>query len=237
MKNSTKTYFCEAIGTALLMFFGCSTILLGYKSVGIVGIAIVFALVYILCYYTICKKSGCHLNPVVSLAMLMCKKIDKKSFGFYVLAQFIGSVCACLVMMTIAVSCFSSQSLLSNFNICNGFGIYSQLKISVWGAIIIELICTFTFVLFYLCSHKIKKLKKYNGVCIGLLYALLILFSFQCTGTCLNPFRALAPALCALGLGSIEPLIQFPVFLLTTTAAACLAAFLYRFLDNRNYLR
>ena len=91
--------------------------------------------------------------------------------------------------------------------------------------------------LFFLASRKIKKIEKFRGVFIGLLFALLILFSFQCTGACLNPFRALAPALCALGFGAVEPIIQFPVFLIVTFAGSYLAVLLYRVLDRKDLLK
>lgn len=131
MKDSIKSYIAEGIGMALLLFFGCGTILFAYSSVGVIGVAIAFALVYIFCYYTICKKTGCHLNPVVSFAMMLDKKIDKKTFGFYVLAQLIGSVCGCFLLMIICFSCKTSGSILSNFIICNGFDSYSQLHITI----------------------------------------------------------------------------------------------------------
>lgn len=236
MNNSIMNYISEGIGMALLMFFGCGTILFSYSSVGVVGVALTFAIVYVFCFYLICNKTGCHLNPVVSFAMLLDKEIEKKTFGFYLLAQLIGSVCGCLLITIICFLCKVSGSI-SDYIICNGFASCSQLHITIWGTIIIELICTFCFVLFFMASRKLKKINKFRGVFIALLFALLILFSFQCTGTCINPFRALAPALCLLIFGAVEPIIQFPVFLVVTFAGSYLAVFVYRILDKKDLLK
>ena len=75
-----KKYISESIGTALLCFLGIGTAVFTYKTAGVIAVAVVFGLTYILCYYTICRKTGCHLNPAVSFAALLCKKIKRNEF-------------------------------------------------------------------------------------------------------------------------------------------------------------
>ena len=83
-----KKYFCEAIGTAVLVLFGCGTAVITANTV---AIALAFGLSIVAMAYVIGDISGCHVNPAVSLAMLINKKITVKEFAFYVLAQVVGA--------------------------------------------------------------------------------------------------------------------------------------------------
>jgi len=83
-----KKYFCEAIGTAVLVLFGCGAAVITGNTL---TIALTFGLSIIAMAYVIGNISGCHINPAVSLAMLINRKITVKEFAFYCLAQIVGA--------------------------------------------------------------------------------------------------------------------------------------------------
>ena len=90
-----KKYLCEFIGTAVLVLFGCGTAAISggiTGSIGIVGIALAFGLSIVAMAYVIGNISGCHINPAVSLAMLINKKMTAKDFAGYVVAQVLGGI-------------------------------------------------------------------------------------------------------------------------------------------------
>ena len=82
-----KKYLCEFIGTAVLVLFGCGSAAIAGGALGTLGIALAFGLSIVAMAYVIGNISGCHINPAVSLAMLINKKMSLKDFCFYVFAQ------------------------------------------------------------------------------------------------------------------------------------------------------
>lgn len=87
-----KKYVCEFIGTAVLVLFGCGNAAIAGDFLGTLGVALAFGLSIIAMAYVIGNISGCHVNPAVSLAMLINKKMSVKDFILYVVAQFIGAL-------------------------------------------------------------------------------------------------------------------------------------------------
>ena len=75
-----KKYLCEAIGTAVLVLFGCGTAVV---TGNIVAISLAFGLSIVAMAYVIGNISGCHVNPAVSLAMLINKKMYKNNPSKY----------------------------------------------------------------------------------------------------------------------------------------------------------
>ena len=114
-------YVSEAIGSFIINFCGIGAAVFTYKFTGVFGTALAFGLSYLFCYYVMCKKSGCHLNPAVSLAALYCKKIKVRQFWYYVLAQFIGAIVSCLLLLVFIVLAKEGQDLLIDFHAANGF--------------------------------------------------------------------------------------------------------------------
>ena len=87
-----KKYICEFIGTLVLVLFGCGSAAIAGSALGTLGIALAFGLSIVAMAYVIGNISGCHINPAVSLAMLINKKMTIKDFCGYVVAQFIGAI-------------------------------------------------------------------------------------------------------------------------------------------------
>ena len=86
-----KKYICEFIGTLVLVLFGCGSAAIAGSALGTLGIALAFGLSIVAMAYVIGNISGCHINPAVSLAMLINKKMTLKDFFFYVIAQIVGA--------------------------------------------------------------------------------------------------------------------------------------------------
>lgn len=104
-----KKYFCEAIGTCVLVLFGCGTACLTKGDIVITALA--FGLSIIAMAYVIGNISGCHVNPAVSLAMFINKKITLKEFLFYVLSQIIGAFIGTALLFAILIQSGAVTSL------------------------------------------------------------------------------------------------------------------------------
>lgn len=223
-----KKYICEGIGTAVLVLFGCgSASILAGGALGIVGIALTFGLVIVAMAYVIGNVSGCHINPAVSFAMALNKKMTWKEFGFYVLSQVIGAIVGTAILYAILKSCgidVSMQGLGAN-----GYGINSAVSINVWGALVSEIILTFVFIYTILGVTSDESKAPVAGIVIGLTLTLVHLVGIPLTGTSVNPARSLAPAIFM----GIDALKQVWVFILAPMAGAALAAYTYKFLNNK----
>ena len=92
--SSVKKYIAEFIGTFVLTLVGCGTaqLICGQGAGGYVGTAFAFGLAIVAMAYCVGNVSGCHINPAVSLAMLINKKMSVKDFCFYVLAEVLGAI-------------------------------------------------------------------------------------------------------------------------------------------------
>lgn len=218
-----KKYICELIGTMVLVLFGCGTAVM--TNADIVATALAFGLSVISMAYVIGNISGCHINPTISFAMFLDKRMSGKEFIKYFIAQIIGAILGALLLALIINSVFN----LGDFNVTglgqNSFGKYS---INMFGAFIVESILTFVFIFTVLGVTKDKKKDSIAGIVIGLTLAFVHLFGIKLTGTSVNPARSIGPALI---LGK-EALKQVWLFILAPLFGSALAAFAFRFLNN-----
>lgn len=220
-----KKYICEGIGTAVLVLFGCGSAAIAGTHLGTLGIALAFGLSIIAMAYVIGNISGCHINPAVSLAMAINKKISWKEFGFYVLAQVVGAIIGIAILYAITKSCgidVAVQGLGAN-----GYGKASAVGINVWGALVTEVILTFVFIYTILGLTSDESKASIAGIVIGLTLAFVHIMGIPLTGTSVNPARSLAPALFLGG----DALKQVWVFIVAPFAGSALAAYTYKFLN------
>lgn len=214
-----KKYLVEMIGTLVLVLFGCGSAVIAGESLGVFGIAMAFGLSIVAMAYVIGPVSGCHINPAVSLAMLMTGKMTSKDFVGYVISQVIGGVVAAAILMFI----IKSSNVAMGFG-TNGFGTASAINISMLGAIITEIILTFVFIFTILGVTSSEKTAGIAGVVIGLTLAFVHILGINITGTSVNPARSLGPAIFAGGIA----LQQVWVFILAPLAGAALAAIVFK---------
>ena len=212
-----KKYLAEFIGTAVLVLFACGVA--GQicteqnGTAGLIGTALAFGLVIVAMAYSIGNVSGCHINPAVSIAMLINKKISAKDFCGYVIAQFLGAIAGAAVLYFIV----KDPTKLG----CNG--LYQGSRI--WMSFGIEVALTFVFVIAILGVTSRESNGHVAGLVIGGALVLVHLLGISFTGTSVNPARSFGPALIAGNLANIW------VFLLAPLVGGALAAIVYRFLD------
>ena len=227
-----KKYFCEAIGTAVLVLFGCGTAVITGNTV---AIALAFGLSIVAMAYVIGNVSGCHVNPAVSLAMLINKKITVTEFLFYVLAQVVGAFIGAGILYFILSQ---SQAVSQAGGIeaiglgTNGFGDSSSLGISMWAAIAVEVILTFVFIYTIIGVTSDEKKSTVAGIVIGLTLAFVHILGIGLTGTSVNPARSLAPATVMAIIGKTEAIKQVWVFIVAPFVGSAIAAFAYKFLNK-----
>ena len=214
-----KKYVAEFIGTCVLVLFACgAAAVLGCSTASAdaayLGTALAFGLVIVAMAYSIGNISGCHINPAVSLAMLISKRMSVRDFVGYVIAQFLGGIVGALLLWAILGS---NEALGQN-------GLYEG-KILV--SLIVEILLTFVFVLAILGVTSKAENSSVAGLVIGLALVLVHIFGIHFTGTSVNPARSFGPALFAGG----EALTSVWVFFVGPLVGGALAAVVYRFLD------
>ena len=93
--DSLRKYLAEIIGTFVLVFFGCGTAIVvgcsGFGDAAYLLTALAFGLVIVAMAYSVGNISGCHINPAVSLGVLISGGMDIKDFCLYCVAQILGA--------------------------------------------------------------------------------------------------------------------------------------------------
>ena len=213
-----KKYFAEFLGTLILVFMGCgSAMLLGCDAVGgHLAVALTFGLSIVAMAYVIGDISGCHINPAVSLAMLVSKKMSVNEFVGYVVAQLIGAFVGAVLLKTLTG--FGIDDLtgaLGSNGVANAGG--------TAGALIVEVILTFIFIFTILGVTSSKGKENVAGIVIGLTLTFVHIVGIPLTGTSVNPARSIGPALLAGG----DALRHVWVFILAPLVGAVLAAIVF----------
>jgi aquaporin Z len=216
-----KKYFAECVGTFVLTFLGCGTAMfLGCDTpAGVVGTAIAFGLAVVAMAYTIGGISGCHINPAITLGVALSGRMSWKDACGYWVGQVIGGILAGAVLLLVAnvVSAPDLTGALGSNGVANAGG--------VGGAILVEIIATFLFVLVVLGTTDGKVgAGNFAGLAIGLSLILIHLVCINLTGTSVNPARSIGPALFAGG----EALANVWVFIVAPLAGGALSALVWK---------
>lgn len=181
----------EFIGTFWLVLGGCGSAVLaaGFPGLGIgfLGVSLAFGLTVLTMAYAIGHISGCHLNPAVSIGMLMSGRIDGKKFISYVIAQVLGGLAAGGILYLIASGKTGAE--LGSFA-ANGYGEHSPGGYSMQAALITEIILTFMFLFVILGSTDRRAPAGFAPIAIGLCLTLINLVSIPVTNTSVNPARS-----------------------------------------------
>ena len=187
-----KKYLCEFLGTCILVLFGCGVAVLTKGE--LVATSLTFGLTIVATAYVIGNVSGCHVNPAVSFAMWIDKRISGKDFIGYVAAQTIGAIIGSALLVILINSTGYGDFRTLGLG-ANGYGAGTASGITMLGALIVEIILTFVFVLAVLGVTKEKKNSSVAPIVIGLTLTLVHLLGIKFTGTSVNPARSFAPAL------------------------------------------
>ncbi len=218
-----KAYVAELIGTAVLVFMGCgSAMFLGCDpSGGHLAVAFAFGLSIVAMAYVIGNISGCHINPAVSLAMLMSKKLSTGDFVGYVIAQIVGALVGAGLLKYLFV--ITGTDLTGGLG-SNGFG-----TVGMTGALVVEVVLTFIFVFTILGVTSDKEKSSIAGVVIGLTLVFVHIIGIPLTGTSVNPARSIGPAIFAGG----QALSQLWVFIVAPLVGGALASLTYQKLSAK----
>ena len=220
-----KKYVAECIGTLILVFMGCgSAVFLGCDTTGgHLAVALAFGLSIVAAAYVIGNISGCHVNPAVSLAMFMQKKLKGVEFVGYIIAQVIGAIvgAALLKLLVDGFGIPDMTDALGSNGIANAGGI--------GGAFIIEIILTFIFVFTILGVTSDQSKGNVAGIVIGLTLTFAHIVGIPLTGTSVNPARSLGPALFAGG----ESLVNVWIFIVAPLIGAAIASVVYTLLCKK----
>lgn len=192
-----KRSVAEMFGTFWLVFGGCGSAVLaaGYPTLGIgfAGVALAFGLTVLTMAFALGHVSGCHLNPAVSVGLVVAKRFPAKELPAYVVAQVVGAIFASGALYQVA-SGKPGFSLAGGFA-SNGYGAHSPDGYSMAACFIIEVVLTAFFLLVILGATDVRAPKGFAPIAIGLCLTLIHLVSIPVTNTSVNPARSTGPAL------------------------------------------
>ncbi len=208
----------EGLGTFFLVFFGVGTAVLMGAQVGMLGIAIAFGLSIVAAAYGLGAISGAHLNPAVSLGVLLAGRMSAAEFVQYVIAQVIGAILAALVIYVIATG-KADYAIATNGLGKNGYGPGYSGGYGLGAALVYEVVATFIFVTVILGVTGPGGPAGFAGLAIGLTLTAVHLVGIDVTGTSVNPARSIGPALIVGG----QALSQLWLFIVAPLVGGALA--------------
>ena len=193
MDASIRKYIAELIGTFVLVFFGVGAAVLSPWGLDI-SIALAFGLTVMVMSVTVGKISGCHLNPAISIAMFMDKKLDVKDLIGYVVCQIIGAIIAgaLLACIFMARADCTWEIMMDNMGGANNLAGVNDL---IWAGLLVEIVLTFIFVLVVFGATSKNSGAINGGLYIGLALTMVHLVGIPLTGTSVNPARSIGLAL------------------------------------------
>ncbi|MDO5448049.1 MAG: aquaporin [Clostridia bacterium] len=223
-----KKYIAEFIGTFVLVFLGCGTaMLVGCDAVnggGYILTALAFGLVIVGMAYCVGNISGCHINPAVSLGVLLSGGMNSRDFVGYVISQCLGATAGSALLLAIF-------SLGGVEDMTGGLGSNGLAGVngSIVAGLLVELVLTFIFVLTILgVTDSDAGHGSFGGLIIGLTLTLVHILGIGLTGTSVNPARSFGPALIAAFTGNSDPIACLWVFIVAPLAGGALAAVAYK---------
>ena len=227
-----KKYLAEMIGTCTLVVLGCGTaMLVGCDAAaggGYILTALAFGLAIVASAYCIGNISGCHVNPAVSLGVLLSGGMERKDFAGYVVSQCVGALLGSGLLALVF-------SLGGVTDMTGGFGTNGLAGVNgnAFAGLLVEIILTFIFVLCILgVTSKKAAHGSFGGLIIGLTLTGVHILGIGLTGTSVNPARSFGPALVALLAGNSAPMASLWVFIVGPLVGAALAAVTYKALEN-----
>ncbi|WP_047447547.1 aquaporin Z [Alistipes sp. ZOR0009] len=217
-------YFAEFIGTFVLVLIGCGSAVIAGSQIGFLGISMAFGLAVLVMVYAIGNISGCHINPAITISMLVAGKISGKDTVGYLVAQFLGGIVGALILYFVA-SGKADYSLAVNGLGQNGYGDLSPMKYGMGAAFLAEVVLTFIFLIVIFGATSPKAPGGFAGVAIGWSLAMIHMVGIPITGTSVNPARSFGPALIVGG----EALSQVWLFLLAPIIGGVIAALVWNY--------
>ena len=212
----------------LAVTLGCGAAVLAAKfpqvGIGLVGVALAFGLTVLTMAFAIGHISGCHLNPAVSLGLVVGGRFKASELLPYWVAQVLGAIAGAGILYLIA-SGANGFDLGAGFA-SNGYGEHSPGGYSLLSCVVSEIVMTFMFLVIILGATDARAPKGFAPIAIGLGLTLIHLISIPVTNTSVNPARSTGPALFVGGWA----VSQLWLFWVAPLIGAALAGLAYRWL-------
>ena len=226
----SKKLTAEFIGTFWLVLGGCGSAVLAAAfpdvGIGLLGVSLAFGLTVLTMAFAIGHISGCHLNPAVSVGLLVGGRFQANELGPYVVAQVLGATAGAAVLYVIA-SGAAGFDLGGGFA-ANGYGDHSPGGYGLAAALVCEIVMTFMFLIIILGATDERAPDGLAPVAIGLGLTLIHLISIPVTNTSVNPARSTSQALFV----GDWALSQLWLFWVAPIVGAALAGVVYKFMSN-----
>ena len=196
MQSNLRILAAEIVGTCVLVLAGVGSAVLASKSIsGALGVALAFGFGFLAMAYVLGHVSGCHLNPAVTVAMWLGRKVKAVTVPFFIVGQLVGAAAASLIIYAIASS-LDGFSAKNNFA-QNGWGDFSPAGYGFGAMVVVEIVFTALLVFVMLSATVRNVLPPLGGAAVGLTLAFINLVTIPVDNTSLNPARSLASALFA----------------------------------------
>ncbi len=228
----SKRLGAEFIGTFWLVLGGCGSAVLAAAfpglGIGFVGVALAFGLTVLTMAFAIGHISGCHLNPAVSVGLVVGGRFPASELLPYVVVQVLGAIAGAAVLYVIA-SGHAGFDVGAGFA-SNGYGEHSPGGYSLLACLVDEVVMTFMFLMIILGATDERAPKGFAPIAIGLGLTLIHLISIPVTNTSVNPARSTGPAIFAGGWA----LAQLWLFWVAPILGAAIAGVVYRWLGSKD---
>ena len=233
--SMSKKLGAEFIGTFWLVLGGCGSAVLAAAfpdvGIGLLGVSLAFGLTVLTMAVAIGHISGCHLNPAVSLGLLVGGRFSSSEFVPYVIAQVLGGIAGGAVLFVIASGVDAGPGGFETAGFAsNGFGEHSPGGYSLTAALVCEVVMTFMFLIIILGATDERAPAGLAPVAIGLGLTLIHLISIPVTNTSVNPARSTGVAVIEGGWA----ISQLWLFWVAPLIGAVLAGLVYKWLGSED---
>ena len=226
----TNRLAAEFFGTFWLVLGGCGSAVLAAAfpgvGIGLLGVSLAFGLTVLTMAFAIGHISGCHLNPAVSVGLVVAGRFKAADLVPYIIAQVLGAILGAGVLYLVASgkAGFDVQAGLAS----NGYAEHSPGGYSLHSALIIEFVMTFMFLFIILGATDKRAPAGFAPIAIGLGLTLIHLISIPVTNTSVNPARSTGPAIFVGGWA----LAQLWLFWVAPIVGAAVAGVVYRWVGG-----
>jgi aquaporin Z len=231
--NTFSKFSAELFGTLVLVLMGCGSAVIaganGTTGVGLLGIAFAFGLSVVAMAYAIGHISGCHINPAISIGMVISGRMKASEAVIYIIAQVLGAIAGAGILLLIA-SGKDGYSVAANGLGQNGYDAFSPAHYNLLSGFVAETVFTFIFLLVIFGSTSTKNIHGgFAGLAIGLSLVLIHIVGIPVTGVSVNPARSIGPALLVGG----AAISQLWLFIVAPILGASLSAIVWRYVLER----
>ena len=225
-----KKYLAEMFGTMVLVLLGCGTaVSLGCNNADpetVIGTALAFGLSVVAMAYTIGGISGCHINPAITLGVLLSGRMKGKEAAMYMIFQVLGAIIGSTILYFVTINSGLIGTGANDLQSVNAIQTVSWL-----GGLLAEIVFTCVFVLVVLgaTAKENTATSGFAGLAIGLTLVLVHLVCIRYTGTSVNPARSIGPALYQGG----TALSNLWIFIVGPFVGATIAAGIWKLVESK----